>query len=178
MPSPFPGMNPYFEQAAHWQDFHTESLSALRRLLAPGIAPRYIVQLEEHVSIHDLPPGPRRPVGRADLAVTRLGTEPAGRPALGVLEAPAEVRLPVQDIERIPFLEVRDRKGRELVTVIELLSPSHKRPGEDREPISGQAPRAISGQAPRAAPRPGPPGRDRSALRLGPDAGGGPAGGR
>ncbi|MBV8233815.1 MAG: DUF4058 family protein, partial [Planctomycetaceae bacterium] len=41
MPSPFPGMNPYFEQAAHWQDYHTEFLSALRRQLAPRIAPNY-----------------------------------------------------------------------------------------------------------------------------------------
>src|SRR6202011_1559181 len=41
--------------------------------------------------------------------------------------------LPLQDIERVPFLEVRDRQGRELVAVIELLSPSNKRPGEDRE---------------------------------------------
>ena len=56
MPSPFPGMNPYFEQAAHWQDFHTEFLSAMRRQMAPGVAPNYVVQLEEHVYIHDLPP--------------------------------------------------------------------------------------------------------------------------
>ena len=33
----------------------------------------------------------------------------------------------------MPFLEVRDRQGRELVTVIELLSPSNKRAGDDRE---------------------------------------------
>src|SRR5208337_5364314 len=95
MPSPFPGMNPYFEQAAHWLDFHSEFLSALRRLLAPQVAPKYIVQLEEHIYIHDLPPE--------------------------------------QDVEKVPFLEVRDRQGRELVTAIELLSPSNKRSGEDRE---------------------------------------------
>jgi len=77
-------MNPYFEQTAHWLDFHTEFLSALRRLLAPQVGPKYIVQLEEH-------------------------------------------------IEEVPFLEVRDRQGRELVTVIELLSPSNKRSGDDRE---------------------------------------------
>lgn len=134
MPSPFPGMNPYFEQAAHWQDFHTEFLSAMRRQLAPRIAPNYIVQLEEHVYIHDLPAEPRRSTGRADLSVTRVQNPPVGQPALGVLEAPAEVQLPAQDLERIPFLEVRDRRGRELVTVIELLSPSNKRAGEDREP--------------------------------------------
>ena len=88
MPSPFPGMNPYFEQAAHGQDFHTEFLSSLRRLLAPRVAPSYVVQLEEHVYLHDLPPEPRRPIGRADLSVTRAGAEAAGGPSLGVLEAP------------------------------------------------------------------------------------------
>jgi len=133
MPSPFPGMNPYFEQAAHWQDFHTEFLTALRRQLVPGIAPNYIVQLEEHVYIHDLPPEPRRPLGRPDLAVTRTETPTTGQRDLAVLEAPAEVRLPTQDLERVPFLEIRDRRGRELVTVIELLSPSNKRLGEDRQ---------------------------------------------
>src|SRR4051812_33137151 len=101
MPSPFPGMNPYFEQAAHWQDFHTEFLTVLRRRLAPRIAPNYIVQIEEHVYIHDLPPEPRRLLGRPDLSVTRVEATAAGRPALGLLEAPAEVHLPTQDVERI-----------------------------------------------------------------------------
>jgi Protein of unknown function (DUF4058) len=133
MPSPFPGMNPYFEQAAHWQDFHNEFLSTLRRQLAPRVTPDYFVHLEEHLYIHDLPAEPRRPVGRADLSVARLATTPAGPPALAMLEAPAEVRLPAQDLERVAFLEIRDRRGRELVAVIELLSPSNKRGGEDRE---------------------------------------------
>ncbi len=34
MPSPFPGMNPYFERSTIWRDFHTEFLISLRRLLA------------------------------------------------------------------------------------------------------------------------------------------------
>jgi len=126
-------MNPFFEQPALWQDFHTEFLTVLRRQLAPQVAPKYIVKLEEHVYIHDLPPEPRRLFGRADLSLTRPSVAPSGEAALGVLEAPAEVRLPAQDVEKVPFLEVRDRRGRELVTVIELLSPSNKRPGEDRE---------------------------------------------
>lgn len=133
MPSPFPGMNPYFEQAGIWQDFHGEFLPMLRRQLAPQITPDYIVQLEEHIYIHDLPPGPRRRAGRADVSVSRTGPSSTAPGALGLLEAPAEVQLPGQDVERVPFLEVRDRKGRELVTVIELLSPSNKRPGEGRE---------------------------------------------
>lgn len=138
MPSPFPGMNPYFEQATVWQDFHTEFITALRRELAPRVGPRYIVQLEEHIYIHDLPPESRRLLGRADLSVPEPQMEAAGVASLGVLEAPSEVLLPDQDLERVPFLEVRDRQGRELVTVIELLSPSNKRLGEDRDLYLGK----------------------------------------
>src|SRR3954451_9672794 len=98
MPSPFPGMNPYFEQAASWQDFHTEFLSALRRQLAPQIGPHSIVQLEEHVYIHDLPPEPRRSVGRSDLSVTRVEAATPGRQGLGCLDAPGEVPIPVQAV--------------------------------------------------------------------------------
>ena len=120
MPSPFPGMNPYFEQTDHWLDFHTEFLSAFRRLLAPQVGPKYIVQLEEHVYIHDLPPEPRQRLGTADLSLVEPGGGQPAETALGLLDAPAEVSLPEQDVEKVPFLEIRDRQGRELVTVIEL----------------------------------------------------------
>lgn len=133
MPSPFPGMNPYFEQSSRWLDFHTEFLSALRRQLVPKVAPNYIVQLEEHIYIHDAPSEPRRRLGTADLSLAQTGLAAPAQAAIGLLEAPVEVWLPAQDVERVPFLEIRDRTGRELVTVIELLSPSNKRAGDDRE---------------------------------------------
>ena len=133
VPSPFPGMNPFIEQAAHWQDFHTELLTTIRRSLTPQVGPNYVVRIEEHLYIHDMPPEPRRPVGRADVSVARSGATNGAGVATDVLEAPAEVEIPEQDEERVRFLEVRDRRGRELITVIELLSPSNKRPGEGRE---------------------------------------------
>jgi Protein of unknown function (DUF4058) len=79
-----------------------------------------MVQLEEHIYIHDLS------------LVQSEGGELA-QTALGLLEAPAEVWLPEQDVEKVPYLENRDRQGRELVTVIELLSTSNKRAGDDHE---------------------------------------------
>jgi hypothetical protein len=133
MPSPFPGMDPYLEHPAHWQDFHTEFLTTIRRALTPLVGPKYFVQLEEHVYIHDMSPAARTSVGRADISVARSRTSDGAGAAMGLLEAPAEVDLPEQDEERIRFLEIRDRRGRELVAVIELLSPSNKRSGEDRE---------------------------------------------
>ena len=133
MPSPFPGMNPYLEQDSLWQDFHLAFLPALRERLVPQVAPNYIVLLEEHLYVHDLPPEPRRLVGRADVAVAQPPGASLGGPALGLLEAPTRVELLAEDVERAPYLEIRDRQSRELVTVVELLSPSNKRPGSDRD---------------------------------------------
>lgn len=126
-------MNPYFEQTDHWLDFHTEFLSAMRRLLAPQVGPKYIVQFEEDIYIHDLPPEERHRLATADLSLVERDGGRLGHGALGILDAPAEIWLPEQDVEKVPFLEVRDRQGRDLVTVIELLSPSNKRTGDDRQ---------------------------------------------
>jgi hypothetical protein len=52
---------------------------------------------------------------------------------LFIHEAPATVRLPPVDTERLSFIEIRDRDDWQLVTVIELLSPSNKYAGPDRE---------------------------------------------
>jgi hypothetical protein len=71
-------------------------------------------------------------LGRADVSVTSAPSAGGSRTA-GVLERPAHVRIPVGvDVERHSYLEIRDRRNRELVTVLELLSPSNKKPGEDR----------------------------------------------
>lgn len=66
MPSPFPGMNPYIEQDAVWQDFHTKFIVALSERLVPQVAPKYIVLLEDHLYVHDVTADPRRLVGRGD----------------------------------------------------------------------------------------------------------------
>jgi hypothetical protein len=50
-----------------------------------------------------------------------------------VLGAPAEGYLPLVDVERLAYVEIRDRRNRQLVTLIELLSPANKRPGSDRD---------------------------------------------
>jgi hypothetical protein len=65
--------------------------------------------------------------------VTQSGRGEAVEAANVRLEASADVWLPEQAVEHGRFLEVRDRVRRELVTVIELLSPSNKRSGDNRE---------------------------------------------
>ncbi len=134
MPSPFPGMNPYVEQDAFWQDFHLEFLPAIRARLVAQVRPKYIVMLDEHRYVQEISPKPRRLVGRADVSLAaRHKARDEGAAGVEVLEAPAQVQIPVQNVRRVPFLEVRDRLGRELITVLELLSPANKRAGADRE---------------------------------------------
>jgi Protein of unknown function (DUF4058) len=128
MPSPFPGMNPWFEQEGLWLDFHTKFLTAINERLVGQVRPKYIVLLEQKIYVHEVS-GPRL-VGRADVSLHRTETGNGGG-STAVLEAPAEILLTTQDVERVPYLEVRDRFSRELVTVLEMLSPTNKR-GDDR----------------------------------------------
>ena len=162
MPSPFPGMNPYIEQDDAWHDFHERFLPVAAERIGPQVLPGYIVKIDEHVYIHENPHEPRRLLGRADLAVTPTGHPGPAHAAAGVIAAPAHVQLPAVDVERLAYIEIRDRRSRELVTVIELLEPLQQAPRPRPRPVSGQA-----GPDPR---QPGAPRRDRPAPRRGPDA--------
>ena len=137
MPSPFPGMNPYLEQEDVWHDFHERFIPLAATLLGGQLRPRYIVKIDEHIYVHEMAAGARRWVGRADVSLGTVSAdatpEPASGSATGLLEAPAQVRLPAVDLERVSYVEIRDRRDRELVTVIELLSPANKYTGPDRE---------------------------------------------
>ncbi len=133
MPSPFPGMNPYLEQEDVWHDFHESFMPRVRDLISAQVDPRYIVKIDEHIFIHEFSDEQRRVLGRADISVGRGLSNAGHRNATGLLNAPAEAYLPAVDIERLAFLEIRDRRNRQLVTLIELLSPANKRPGGDRD---------------------------------------------
>jgi hypothetical protein len=130
MPSPFPGMNPYLEQDDAWHDFHERFIPAAAEWIEAGVGPRYIVRIDEHVYVHE--GAERELVGRADVAIaqTEAWDGPATEQAYS--ESPVLVRLPVLDTAREGFIEVRDRRSRQLVTVVELVSPSNKLSGPDR----------------------------------------------
>jgi hypothetical protein len=133
MASPFPGMNPYLEQEDIWHDFHESFMPEVRAILSTQVLPRYFVKIDEHVYIHELDEESRRFVGRADLSMARHPGAGDPSAATGLLEAPAFVWQPSVDVERLSYLEIRDRQTRQIVTVIELLSPANKRPGRDRD---------------------------------------------
>lgn len=136
MPSPFPGMDPYLEEPARWQDVHQSLITYVRDALQPQIRPRYHARIGERVYILQ-PPRSLYP----DVMVTRTSVRepaPAGdaarAPEAAVtekeeLERPIIVTLPPVE-HREPFVEIVHGAGDEVVTVIELLSPANKTPGE------------------------------------------------
>jgi hypothetical protein len=130
-------MNPYLEQEDVWHDFHQRFIAAAADSIGPQVAPNYIVKIDSHAYIHELPANERRLLGRPDIAVSQTHTGGAANPA--ATQAPVYGRLPLAvDVERQSFLQVFDRQTRQLVTVIELLSPSNKAPGADREQYLGK----------------------------------------
>jgi hypothetical protein len=130
MQNPFPGMNPYLEQPELWHQVHNRLIVAIADELTPQIAPKYRVSIEERIytSIDDL-----LLVGIADVAVTNRNNVESGTTLTTTkLVEPSKVKVPMpeQVIER--FLEVRSTQSREVITVIEVLSPKNKRSKEGR----------------------------------------------
>ena len=138
MPSPFPGMNPYLEQPSVWEDFHMAFATEIRESLATQVRPSFFVKLEESVFIHEPSSNERRKLlGKPDISL--FETSPSHGPLVATSDPALNhvksimATLPEIDIERHAVIEIRDRQDRQLVTMIEVLSPSNKRYGPDRE---------------------------------------------
>ena len=130
VPSPFPGMDPYLEHPALWPGVHNGLIAALQLSLAPQLRPRYYVALEERLYITE--PDQRVFVGRPDLAVIgQQEIEAAPKPATSEPSV-LTVQVPVPDEVRETYLEVRETGTNYVVTVLEILSPTNKRPGRGR----------------------------------------------
>lgn len=138
MPSPFPGMNPFFERSGVWEEFHQNFISRCQEHLVAQAPPRYRVRSGARLYIHE-PPHTDRFFGISDISLHRPRIDaPASEPAASVV-APVYATLPeTVEIQRIPYVAIEDRAGGEFVTVIELLSPTNKYAGPDREQYLGK----------------------------------------
>lgn len=130
MPSPFPGMDPYLEHPELWPNVHHGLISALRDILVPLLRPRYWVTIEERTYITE--PEEVVVVGRPDVSVVEAGIGPSNFGPSGAVAVaePLTALVPMPEEVREAYLEVRLVETREVVTVLEILSPTNKRPGE------------------------------------------------
>lgn len=129
--TPFPGMDPYLEHPDVWPDVHNRLIVALADYLSPRVRPRYYVSIEQRTYRQE--PAGLRFTGRPDVAVV-AGPVVAYQVAPTVElppDRPITVELPVPDILRETYLDVKDGAG-ELITCLEILSPANKTPGRGR----------------------------------------------
>lgn len=132
MPSPFPGMNPFLEQEDAWHDFHERFIPFAAGLIGEQIGEEYIVKIDENIYVHELPEQ-RQLLGRGDFFVADQLASDASSTATIELAAPATVELSAVDVEREGVIHILDRRSRTVVTVVELLSPSNKNQGGNRD---------------------------------------------
>src|SRR5690349_21124942 len=135
MPSPFPGMDPYLEDPGLWPDVHHSLIYETRRLLTAQLRPKYLVRIEERAYITNEEDDWSKPQQRVpDIEIkARPGWEDerfSEELDASARETPEPVVATTWFEEEIheAFLKIIDRQSRDVVTVIELLSPANKVP--------------------------------------------------
>ena len=134
MPSPFPGMDPYLEEPRRWPDVHQRLITYLTDALQPAIRPRYHARMGERVYIMNPPRSIAPDVfliarPKPDVGGRRV-REPGASYGAPAVEADVPLLIDMPPVEyREPFVEIVQGDG-EVVTVIEVLSPANKTPGE------------------------------------------------
>lgn len=129
MKSPFPGMDPFLEGYL-WPDVHNELAGAIRALLAPQIAPKYVARIDLY-TVDDSSPESEVGIMYPDVEILKrndLLKEP--EVAYGGVSQPTVVIPDNQAIRvKIPVIEIRDRAKNRLITAIELAPVNKRKPG-------------------------------------------------
>jgi hypothetical protein len=127
-------MGPYLERAGMWEEVHTRLIVAMADALGPHVHPKYRVGVEQRTYLAVITPDEYELVGKPDVLVVapRPQAQFASAPgtAVGVTPHVAELPMPEEITER--YLVVREVVTGEVVTVIELLSPTNKLTREGR----------------------------------------------
>lgn len=137
MRPPFPGMDPWLEHADLWPDVHNRLIAAIADAMAPRVAPKYYIGLQERTyelvagemalwGVPDLTVVPAQGTPRGALATARSGAATANEQGV------RDVDLAIPEKVRETYLEVRRVESGRLVTLLELLSPANKAQGPGR----------------------------------------------
>lgn len=131
MRSPFPGMDPYLESPTYWSDFHLRYVNVLSEAIADLLPRNYVARIEEEVVIVE-PDVWEKKVG-PDVSVARDPLRTAGPHAVTGAAAMASDLEPVTlgnvqllDPHTEAYIRIVRLPDHELVTVLELLSPTNK----------------------------------------------------
>jgi Protein of unknown function (DUF4058) len=142
MPSPLPGMNPFLESPDLWSEFHSRMIVAIADALDTTLSQDYRVAVEKRVYLSQ---GEETIlIGIPDVSVT--ATLATARTATAIAAEPMVVEIPLAEEVQERYLEIREIATGRVVTVIELLSPKNKRPGDGRDAYSQKRQRILLSQ--------------------------------
>jgi Protein of unknown function (DUF4058) len=134
-------MDPYIEVSHVWEDFHHNLITEIQGAISAVLPERYVVRAGERTYVVlSVRNGEEEFLTQPDVGVAQLASAQHysghATAATAVLEtsqgqpAPITMRALVETEYREGFLEIRQlHPERKLVTCIEALSPSNKRPG-------------------------------------------------
>jgi hypothetical protein len=138
MKSPFPGMDPYIEACGLWEDFHNHVIEQIATQLADTAPERYVVRTGERSYLvlvesngktsHPFVPEVSVTTPRSRKKGTKKGGTALAEPAAE--DKPHVLRAFLEEEHREAFVEIYETNPEtRLVTTVEVLSPSNKRPG-------------------------------------------------
>jgi hypothetical protein len=122
-------MDPYLESPAHFPDLHSRLVNSMSEVVGANLPDHYHAQLCEQVLLIEPDEVLNKEVG-PDVTVTKDrgpgGTPVAPSANVGVLEPTTIPNIVRLDPHTEIYIEIRHLKSKELVAVVELLSPTNK----------------------------------------------------
>jgi hypothetical protein len=125
-------MNPYLENPELWPEVHHRLITAIANAIELNLSQEYRVAIEKRVYIGVLEDVVL--VGIPDTSVvSRFGGRHSNTLTTPTSDSSITVTLPIPQEIRESYLEIRDIATAAVITTIEILSPTNKRPGKGRD---------------------------------------------
>jgi len=128
-------MDPFIE-GRRWRDFHAGFIVGISEMLTAQARPRYVVEIDEYVYLAAEGEATDYAFRADDSVIESPAGAPAAKQSTGQMTGsmkPVVHTMPIPDRYRQTYLEIRKRGFESAVTVIELLSPVNKKPGDGQK---------------------------------------------
>jgi hypothetical protein len=125
-------MNPYLENPELWSAVHSRLIVAIADELVEHLSEKYRVEVEKRVYFSSDDGSVLVGIPDVSVATSRSAQTTTGTVTLPLPVQPETVTVPLAEEVTERYLEIREVATGMVVTVIELLSPKNKRPGEGR----------------------------------------------
>ena len=132
MSRPFPGFDPYLELPPFWGDFAPTLLASIRNQLLDRLLPDYDVRMEEYLMLTS-EEGERLHRLEPDITIStpHWWSDGSGGATAVIEPATSEMEYPETERQTQRHLQIIHQATERDVTVLELLSPTNKAPGQE-----------------------------------------------